>query len=679
MDFGGDDDFDLAVEPSKGRDTGKIKAKGKKALVSCSPVASLVAGGTQHRSWSADLEDLSKMLERLQRLQREAAPSMHPLVALLQGLSDAFDGCTPEMLQAELQATVDRACGVANAIVCESEPQPEARARANRLLASLYYIQQALCASVVASRIITSDDGAAASICDEDVVAGIARFSAPNPDEANRMQQLLLYLLNTAQARGYRRLHGAMYRRVMRDEWDTHAWERVCEMRDFVYEVTRKEVNYDMWLNLTAVRGNIVAAADHLSACHDVQLPDLRKDRHVFAFSNGIYLAASDCFVPYGSPEHAALPPDLVAAKYFGQPLPLEQTHADAQGPDDWYDAVATPHLQSILDYQEMGRDVSRWMYVMIGRLIYEVGEMDGWQVLPFLKGAASSGKSTILTRVCRNLYDHADVGTLSNNIERKFGLSALADKLLFIGPEIKADIQLEQAEFQSIVSGETVQVAAKYRTAQTVEWKVPGALAGNEVPNWVDNSGSINRRIVLFDFPRRVHNGDMELGRKIEAELPATLVKCNRAYLEAVRMHARENIWRHLPAPFHTAKDEFTESVNSIVHFLRSGQLDFDRKLYMPFENFAAMYEGYVASMGLQRMRLTGDRIAQPLLEAGCRVIKNETKRYPRTGGGGIVSGRFVCGCDVAVPKQNQQPADCDDDDGSAIAAELVDDLGDF
>jgi hypothetical protein len=52
-----------------------------------------------------------------------------------------------------------------------------------------------------------------------------------------------------------------------------------------------------------------------------------------------------------------------------------------------------------------------------------------------------------------------ADVGTLSNNIERKFGLSALADKLLFIGPEIKADIQLEQAEFQSIVSGETVQV----------------------------------------------------------------------------------------------------------------------------------------------------------------------------------------------------------------------------
>ena len=28
-----------------------------------------------------------------------------------------------------------------------------------------------------------------------------------------------------------------------------------------------------------------------------------------------------------------------------------------------------------------MDADVSRWMYVMIGRLLYEVGELDGWQV----------------------------------------------------------------------------------------------------------------------------------------------------------------------------------------------------------------------------------------------------------------------------------------------------------
>ncbi len=137
-------------------------------------------------------------------------------------------------------------------------------------------------------------------------------------------------------------------------------------------------------------------------ACHDVQLPELVRDRHVFAFSDGIYLAAADRFVAYGSPGHAALPSDLVAAKYFALPFydgadsggdynanaAGGDYNANAAGGDaDWYAGIPTPHLQSILDYQEMGEDVSRWMYAMIGRLIYEVGELDGWQVTFSLGG----------------------------------------------------------------------------------------------------------------------------------------------------------------------------------------------------------------------------------------------------------------------------------------------------
>jgi phage/plasmid-associated DNA primase len=199
-------------------------------------------------------------------------------------------------------------------------------------------------------------------------------------------------------------------------------------------------------------------------------------------------------------------------------------------------------------------------------------------------------------------------------------------------------------------VSGESVQVAAKFKTAQTVEWKVPGALAGNEVPGWVDNSGSINRRIVLFDFPKRVHDGDMQLGQKLDLEMPRLLRKCNRAYLSAVKKHARDNIWKHLPAAFHTAKEELAESVNSLVHFLNSSHLEFDLEAYMPFEHFAAAYEAYVSSMGLQRMRLIGDKVVSPLTEKRCKVFKNESMRYPRdVPGAGMVTGRFVHGCDIA------------------------------
>jgi hypothetical protein len=547
------------------------------------------------------------------------------------------------------------------------------------LLSSLYYIKHAVVASNEAWRILEEGPramttasgggggkggkgkggggggGVASTIADHAqraaLTAGNARFTAPDPEEANRMQQLLLYLLDTAHVRGYRRRHGMLFeRRALegRPNVDTHAWELACDMRQFVYEATRKEVNYEMWLNMTSGRGNVGSAVDYLTHCQDVQLPDLVRDRHVFSFRNAIYLAHEDRVVPYGTPEHARLPADLVSAKFFDLDLDLGLVNASVENIRD----IPTPHLQSILDTQDMPREVAWWMYAMIGRLVYEVGEKDGWQVIPFLKGAASSGKSTILTRVCQNIYTRDDVGVLSNNIERKFGLSAIYDKLIFIGPEIKADIQLEQAEFQSMVSGEAVQVAVKCQTARSVAWVVPGALAGNEVPSWVDNSGSINRRIVLFEFPKRVHDGDMDLGKKLEAEMPRILVKANRIYLEAVRKCARDNVWKHLPPAFHKAKEDFTESVNSLVHFLRSGKLAFGRELCMPFEQFSAAYESYVSSMGLTRLKLAGDRVAQPLLEAGCKIAKHITLRYR----GGVVTGRFIIGCDFAP-----EPVDVD------------------
>ncbi len=382
-----------------GKPNGSHKEKDKKLPAACAGVF----------DWKAELEDLSARITMLrdhqQRVSREQRDTP-PLVALLSGIDAAFgdyaaappgqDGgggggggaaVHKDAATLGITAAVARACQVANAIVVEAEPAPEQRARANHVLAGLYYVQQALSVSSVAARVLTSDVGAAASICDEDLAAGVARFSAPDPEDANRMQQLLLYLLNTSQSRGYRRSHGAMYERILIDECDTHAWRRVCEMRDFVYEVTRKEINYDMWLNLTAVRGNIAAAADHLCACHDVQLPDLRKDRHVFAFTNGIYLAATDRFVRYGTPEHATLPIDLVAAKFFEALMPIEfdgeadgdsgnsdgNSDGDGDGDSDgdtrgrkktvrrakehkeecyWYDAIETPHLQGIMDYQ---------------------------------------------------------------------------------------------------------------------------------------------------------------------------------------------------------------------------------------------------------------------------------------------------------------------------------------
>ena len=80
----------------------------------------------------------------------------------------------------------------------------------------------------------------------------------------------------------------------------------------------------------------------------------------------------------------------------------------------------------------------------------------------------------------------------------------------MFVAPEIKADLALEQAEFQSIVSGESVSVAVKNKTAASMVWTVPGVLAGNEVPNWKDNSGSVLRRILAWNFTKQAMNNKL-------------------------------------------------------------------------------------------------------------------------------------------------------------------------
>eukprot|EP00798_Chlamydomonas_sp_ICE-L_P027292 gene27292-biopygen3125 len=322
---------------------------------------------------------------------------------------------------------------------------------------------------------------------------------------------------------GYRRYNGGeCYAvRYTDDNLCTYAWRRVCTIKEFVYQNTQKELNFDMWLNLTSVRTNINAVVDHLTCCRDVQFPDLVRDRHVFSFKGGVYFAPTDTYVPYEKMSERG--DDVVAAKYFDIDFPCAEEGTE----EDWQ--PLTPYLQSILDFQKMSPDVSWWMYVFIGRLIYEVGELDEWQVLPYLKGAASTGKSTILTRVCREIYDAHDVDVLSNNIEKKFGLSAL-DKN------------------SSSSAGD--QIGHRSRTGRIPErgvWR----------DRWVDNSGSINRRIVLFEFDHCVTRGDMLLGQKLSREMGCILRRTNRSYLKAVRLYARDNVWLHLPSEFHRAKDE--------------------------------------------------------------------------------------------------------------------------
>jgi hypothetical protein len=73
----------------------------------------------------------------------------------------------------------------------------------------------------------------------------------------------------------------------------------------------------------------------------------------------------------------------------------------------------------------------------------------------------------------------------------------------------------------------------------------------GTKVPSYKDNSGSVLRRILTWNFGKQVKDADPTLEKKLEAEIPVILQKCIRAYLEYAQRYANKDIWNIVPQYF--------------------------------------------------------------------------------------------------------------------------------
>ena len=929
----------------------------------------------------------------------------------------------------KLDETIERheqeAIAVFNAIK-QLDPegtQPDLQHRATKVIEMVYYAKRvvlsAFQARLAVHQLHCSDNTLAQDL---DLLLGswTLRFRWIDQTKSTPLQKLLLHLLDTAMEKRYRKHNGWVFEPIVVDGHETHAWRQVCEIKDFVYESAKKEVHWEQWCNLTASGNNGRMAVEHLSSSNDYQFRFLEKNRSVFSFRNGVYLAREDRFYRFGSNDEP-LSDSVVSAKFFDAELDtFEGTH--------WRD-IPTPSMHCIMAYQEWPAAVCDWMYIALGRLLYNVGVLDGWQVIPFLHGTAACGKcfltdtgimlhdgtsravqdinvgdllmgddgtprtvltlargvddmfslvprrkgfptvtvtrehvlclkytnqgcisdwkpygkrihyfnsashrglqkkftkmdamaefvdgldrdetfemtvaeymelppylhnylvayrvavefgpaeeplfdpwalgawlgdghsagaritmadeeivsafrqaaaasglavtegaglylygisqpkgqqstggnaflqalkgyglvnnkhiphalktgsratrmevlaglldtdgwynpgghyeitqknerladdimfvarslgfgvtktptvkscmwkgerregvyfrlnifgagiddipvrverkkasaelkhtknclrygfdivpagraeyfgfetdgnhrflledftvthnSTISLKVAKLFYEHCDVGVMSNNIERQFGISAFWDKLLFVAPEIKGDLKVEQAEFQSIVSGETVQISAKHKKAFTVEWTTPGIMAGNEVPQFTDNAGSVQRRFLVFSFDKAVVNGDMRLADKLATELPALLVKCNRAYLEAAARWGGKNIWTVLPIYFHNTRDELAQAVNSIEAFLVSTDVVLDPDKHCPYKEFRDAWKSFSINNGYNQHNkpVTLNIFRTPFDKFGLRMV-TETREYRGTVKNNV---QWVVGMDVS------------------------------
>ena len=230
-----------------------------------------------------------------------------------------------------------------------------------------------------------------------DNVDAIDRFRAIEADKNTPYQNMLLLLLAELFEKRYRRFNGSCYKQVFNEDgYFTYSWKEAMTIDEFVYAFS-STANYANFHNATSNKGNVSESIKFLKTCREQQFPDLKKNRHVFSFRNGVYIAkhkekgsdkVTDRFYKYGT--KPPLPSTYVACKYFD----LEFDNFDEV--DDWYD-IPTPNFQKILDYQfnknPECKDICKWMYIFIGKLMYELKECDRWQIMPYLLGIAKSGK----------------------------------------------------------------------------------------------------------------------------------------------------------------------------------------------------------------------------------------------------------------------------------------------
>ena len=381
----------------------------------------------------------------------------------------------------------------------------------------------------------------------------------------------------------------------------TLAWERHGTIKEFIYRNISCVDHYGLWKKLTDSADNATKVATYLEESNEPEFPEIKFNPNYFAYRNGLLDIDALAFFPFVSeetwpdiarsaqeqmrqyePEFTCGPPDrnYVAMKFFDSTF--------QEGLDDFDDVlqydttdIACEALVKIMTDQLLEPDTIFWFFAFLGRLMFNVGEKDNWQVLLYLKGVAGSGKST-LSNLMKFLYTADKVGVLSSNAEEKFGLAPLYDKKLVICPEAKKNFSISQGDLQSMVSGEDVSVAIKHKMAKTVEWKASLMFCGNEIPNWQDASGSMTRRLLMFMFNKKIKDADTELTKKLHANIDHFIFRAALSYRQAVIKYGKRGIWDKnddgstiLSAQIHSFARDVAKSVQPLTKYLQeSGEV---------------------------------------------------------------------------------------------------------
>jgi hypothetical protein len=242
-------------------------------------------------------------------------------------------------------------------------------------------------------------------------------------------------------------------------------------------------------------------------------------------------------------------------------------------GCGEHYMRVRTMSFLKIFQTQRLlGIDVE-WIRAFMGRMFFDVKEMENWQVFFILIGLAGTGKSTLMN-VLRAFFEQSQIGMFDERVEERFPLMGVYKAAVILAFDIGRKFNMTQGVLQQVIVGESVEVFIKGKEPVSIaNWKAPMWWCCNVYPHFVSSGGAMVRRIVSTNFPYVVEKSDPELDKKIGEELPAIIYSCVNAFHAKLRDHKRQNIWDVLPQSFKDQQTKTAINTNPLEGFLRNSE----------------------------------------------------------------------------------------------------------
>ena len=134
-----------------------------------------------------------------------------------------------------------------------------------------------------------------------------------------------------------------------------------------------------------------------------------------------------------------------------------------------WDTAVTVRQEHRDFDESDEEEVLYATFQALIGRLFVPVG-FDNWQFWPFLKGEGDTGKSTVLD-IVRAMFPVGEDASYDSRRQQIFSLEDIYDKRLLLFPDIpsRLDLVLPEDKMCSMVSGESLSIARKNKTALNI------------------------------------------------------------------------------------------------------------------------------------------------------------------------------------------------------------------